>query len=307
MAYDFKLVFHGLILLVFHGSDRENLTEIDALMVNTQGMKGSHRHFPYLNFSLTDRASSADAPYGLVPGPNGKQFGRVKLDKDTGKDPVMVTVKAATGQGQKLSAVWRPTDISPQPAPRWPHEELWLDWVPTIKQANPGMYDPTSAVPFAGYKQPNITACIRLLQGELSAADIARNRAGNYMIWKFKPAGSGKPIISQALAKSMVLRLTGLTNSVEINIQHQGVPIRNCNLRSLDSGGEVIASVTNLPKDEPDPDKRLTHFAMYYDVANWPSGSPPPPDALNLPEAPQNLDTSQGTVCTGGKGGGTGS
>lgn len=297
MAYDFKLVFHGLILLLFHGDDKETPTEVDALVVDTTSMEGEHRHFPYFSFSPADRAPGWKFPYQVVPGPDGTQFYRVSLEPEVRlQEPLLVTVDCDSAEPNKpgLTAKWAPG--SHGPVPTSDAEQEWLDWVPSLKKANPDMPDPTGDVPWAGYNKDRVIARVQLRRGELCAAHIVRKKAGRFAAWEFKRAGEPDAFVTQAVANSVVLRLRGLTKPVWIKIGDKGYL-----LEAPPSRTEVVASVTSLPAVEPKSDSRLRHFSMYYDLAPWP-GPRPAADTLNLPEHPGLLDTSIGTICPTGSG-----
>jgi hypothetical protein len=132
---------------------------------------------------------------------------------------------------------------------------------------------------------------VKLPFGDLRAGDIVRDKNGTIVSWDFKPL-NGVSIGSQAIANSVVLRVQGLTQPIWFNILN-----KRLGLESQPAGTEVIASLTHLPGVEPTASDRLTHFAMYYDLAEWTSN---PPADLNLPEWVNLPNTSYGTICPNG-------
>jgi hypothetical protein len=278
MSYDFTLMIHGLIFMDFKGSDKLKPTAIDAVLLDTRSK--DLKHLPYLNFSLADRASGSDMPYQLVPGPDGMQFGRVDLEG-------RIVIEAETG-APSLTALWNPG--SPKESPS-SSEEGWLDWVPSLTQANDGTKDPLAVI------GNSVIARVQLSNGELSACDIVKDRStGDPLLWQFKGPRPQDPCkLKQALANCMALCIRGLQQPIWIKSAKGAL-----GLIPPGSGTEVMASLTHLPDHEPEPCERLMHFAMYYDLVEW-SSPRPTDDDLNLPQPDGLLDTSEGSICTGGR------
>lgn len=289
--YEFELVFHGLILMLFQGSDKRNPTEIDAFLLKTDTMGGSHRHFPCLNFSLADRAAGSDMPFKLAAGPDGSQFGQVSL---TG----VVTIEREAGEtsaSEPLTAIWRPDATPATTLPSTTNEHKWLEWVPSLKEANPGVKDPLAVI------NNQVAAQVKILNGELRAANIAKDQNGDLVTWTFKTqAGGSTTNLKQAIANAMVLSIRNLTKPIHI---------KDANGKKLllvppGLNTKVTASLTHLPEVEPPPANRLEHFSMYYDLVEWDTTTSPKPASadMNLPQhAVAQLDTSYGTICPGGR------
>jgi hypothetical protein len=227
-------------------------------------------------------------PFKLVAGPDGRQFGQVSLEG-------LVTVEREAGEtsaSAPLTAIWRPdtTTATPLPSDTDLREHKWLDWVPSLKEANSGIKDPLAVV------NSQAAAQVKLCNGELRAANIARSENGRLLAWKFKKSASGAPIvIEQALANAMVLCIPSLTKTIWIGNQSG----QKLGLVPPGTNTKVTASLTHLPEIEPHPSPRLGHFDMYYDLVEWPAV--PRPADLNLPEHPGNMDTSFGTICPGAR------
>lgn len=285
--YEFELVFHGLILMLFQGSDKRNPTEINAHLLKTDTMRPGHRHFPCINFSLADRASGSDMPFKLVAGPDGRQFGQVSLAG-------LVTIEREAGEtsaSAPLTAIWRPdaTPASTLPSSTDLEEHKWLEWVPPLKEANSGIKHPLVVV------GNQVAAQIKISNGELRAANIARDENGSLVPWKFKKSPLGDPpVIQQAIANAMILSIRNLTKPIWIKDANG----KKLGLVPPGTGTKATASLTHLPEVEPAPNVRLTHFGMYYDLVEWDT---PRPADLYLPEHSANLDTSYGTICPGGR------
>jgi hypothetical protein len=286
--YEFELVFHGLILMLFQGSDKRNPTEINAHLLKTDTMTGSHKHFPFLNFSRADLAAGSDMPFKLVAGPDGTQFGRVSLAG-------LITIEREAGEtsaSEPLTAIWRPdaTPATTLPSATDLNEHKWLEWVPPLKEANTGVKHPLVVI------GNQVAAQVKMSNGELRAANIAKDENGDLVPWKFKKSPLGDPaIIEQAIANAMILSIRNLTKTIWI----KNASGKKLGLIPPGAGTKVTASLTHLPEDEPAQSNRLGHFEMYYDLVQWDT---PRPADLNLPEhSVTNLDTSYGTICPGGR------
>jgi hypothetical protein len=287
--YEFELVFHGLILMLFQGSDKRNPTEINAHLLQTNTMTGSHKHFPFLNFSRADLAAGSDMPFKLLAGPDGTQFGRVSLAG-------LITIEREAGEtpaSAPLTAIWRPDDGRPTPTlPSSTNldEHKWLEWVPPLKEANSGVKHPLVVI------GNQVAAQVKMCNGELRAANITKDENGDLVPWKFKKSPLGDPaVIEQAIANAMILCIPNLTKTIWI----KDASGKKLGLIPPGTGTKVTASLTHLPEDEPAQSNRLEHFEMYYDLVQWDTARP---SDLNLPEHTKSkLDTSYGTICPGGR------
>ena len=300
LSYDFELTITGLCVLTFHGEDKRRPDEVNVLLVKTDpprecsdaehsehsehaGHSGHEhpQHFPLLTFSVareTRPAAGSNAEFGLVPTPDGRQLGIVRLE-----GPVHLNLGDGDGPAG-LTARWRPADLADRLAPE--DEEAWLNWVPLLKKVSPDLKAPTEEAPFAGLNWDRVIATLKLTRGALKAANLIRRADGRLAIWEFKPAGKVEPFARQAMAAAVVLRLSGLSQPVSIEGDRIG------RLRLVGRQGELVrASVTNLPAENSAPSERLEHFAQFYDLFEE------QPQTESLPEFTGIIDTSQGMDC----------
>jgi len=325
MPFDFELAFTGLCVFTLKG-EKEQPAEVDVLLVKTtepeghtghsghtgrggnvpgngngsgagNGHEAGHRHLPRLTYQAKDLTarSTTSRVHTLVPGINGLQMGQRDLE-NKGK----IEVQALDGPAG-ITAAWGPPEI-PEivKAPTTPAEEVWLNWVPSLHTVAPDVPAPDGPVPFLNLQQAQVTAWVRLTQGRVEAAEVARGINGQYLIWDFtsQVGGAVNRNTSQALAGRIVLRLENLEKPVQIRLQGDDGLAELADLRPLADRQEryvVRASITNLPDMEVPPSQRLVHFAQYYDlVANFPSSG------IRIPETSDRLDTTSSTFCPPG-------
>jgi len=227
----------------------------------------------------------------MVPTPSGETIGLLDLAG-------LITISLdphEPGGVATLSAMWRPDNEAESEAPldddsdSAKEQQQWLNWVPNLETVSPGIQPPTQGSPFAGVDEHKVSSRVRITRGELTAAKIGRDQNGKIQIFKFKPKGNKPAATQQAIAEFVVLRFSQLT----LPVQFEGLPAGSFGLVGQQPGKVVRASITNLPEVEIAPEKRLTHFAQFFDLV----GLNKPEAALNLPETPDITDTSFGAIC----------
>jgi hypothetical protein len=289
MAYNFNLVLHGLMILVFEGTNKRTPDAVYALLPTTSG---GHQHLPYISFPRANLAANSTASYSVVPGPDGKPIGLVSLADSS---LVPVTLEYDTAESPKplgVKALWWPSGTpNTKTQPSTPAEEQWLNWVPSLQKVNPGIKDPKEEAPYAGLDDSLVAVRVKLPFGNLRAGDIARKRDGSIILWDFKPTSGSSSIPQQAIANTVVLSIQGLTKPIWFDVLG-----KRLGLESQPAGTEFTASLTHLPGVEPTASRRLMHFEMFYDLTPWNTR----PADINLPERPTLPDTSYGTICPNG-------
>jgi hypothetical protein len=248
-----------------------------------------HQHFPLFTFSPENLvAGSPIDAYNLVPGPDGRQIGQMRLQGN-------FTIETAPDETQgprDLTAVWRPATNEPMPEqPANADEEPWLNWVPSLQRVNPDVSPPDDNLPLAGLRANQGAASITFNRGVLKAGRLARTRNDSIAVYQFKLPGNSPALAAQAIAGALILRLKGLSRPVFID----GHPMGSLGLINR-TDSVVRASFTNLPDVEVGEQRRLIHFSHFFNLTSLAGIEP---DQSPLPEETEIVDTSFGTICPG--------
>lgn len=311
MPYDFELVFTGLFVLTFRGKDKQHPDEVEVGLVQSAGHPHGHdhgrggaltEHRPLLSYLQETISEASEHKDQVLPAPNGRLIAFRELAGER------ITISPPPEGPSRIVASWRPAAAPGEAAPRVPgdeSEEIYLDWVPTLREVVPDAPAPTNG-PLSGLSATHVTGRIRLLGGDLFAAEVVRDLDNEYVLWSFEagggPAGGMEP---HAIADMIVLRMEGLEGPVDILGHSAGrLALRPSRRPGRGDRGDVVrASVTNLPPVDAELSETLDHFESLLDFASAVEPNP----TIMIPKAEDGLlDCSSSTICPGVTHGGTG-
>jgi len=237
MGFDVNLTMTGLCLLVMDPATISKSAEL--LILDTSGMTGDHRHYPYMSFLYDNRGNLGNIHQPSLPGweefvigPDGRAITRVSLDN------TIVRIRTTADAGTVPTTTFvRDPSIAKVP-------DLRLLGVTSVSQ--PGQDD----------RIANITSRLSLPAGTLfTTGDVTDNQGPIQWL------GVG------VIAEFVHLKLQGLS---DLRVDHGG---NSFSLKPVD--GVVDLSISNEPTTVPGPSVDsarnlvlVPHFDMFGQVAS---------------------------------------
>lgn len=295
MAWDLEIVYSGLCLFYRPRDGQPARATPQVLLVETgYSHEYHHQHTPQLCFHPSDLddlsidKNTLRPTYDLMANEAGDHLVSLPLEY------VQLELELSSRDQQSHAfhtLMGRNTGARKPSRDRWNWRDLerdfrWVAPLGKVHQHAKGIRKALLETP--PQMRTGVVAKMLLHHGTLGS-----HRLGwlfdDYSLWQFYPNQQSGPMLIQALADQVSLRLKGLQDEVKLKI-HKTCPA------GLDAGetylkfptdldGETVRlGITNLPAEPEAPaEEILTHFRAYYPLLEPKNGHAWPPDWKDRP------------------------
>ena len=211
-----------------------------------------HRHYPRLTYFAEDDLSLAPGT-PIAVSPDGRETVSVSLD---GMDVEVEAPYPYERSGRRHVLSWMEGELARKALrrPETRYEERFLDW--SIQNVDIGLD--------SGHIEPvRATSCITLPPGAWQSKGVVRNREVASLapyVWEVVD-GSGEVTRTQALSRSVSVRLEGLRYGLSVQIGPRHAPANREIVLVPGPSDELKLAITNLPDRTPVPDE--SHLPMF--------------------------------------------